>query len=83
MTKQKWRPNYGYCVFPKLRAALRKTDMDRSAVAEYLGISSSNVYLWLTGGNARILLVLTRLLDLTGLTFDEAFGEIDEGDKGE
>ena len=77
------RENYGYCIFPALRRALRKTGMDRHEVAKYLGISDSNFYWWTTGGNARILLVLSKLLLLTDLTFEEAFGEIDRGEESE
>lgn len=37
--RQPRRENYGYCIFPALRRALRKTGMDRHEVAKYLGIS--------------------------------------------
>ena len=81
--RQPRRENYAYRIFPALRRALRKTGMDRHEVAKYLGISDSNFYWWTTGGNARILLVLSKLLLLTDLTFEEAFGEIDRGEESE
>lgn len=76
------RKNYGYCVFPRLRCALRASGKDYKEIAKCLGISTSNFYFWMIGGNARTLLVISKLLQVTGLSFDEAFGEIDAGEGG-
>lgn len=73
------RENYSYCVFPRLRHALRKSGLSSAQLAQAAGISRSNLYRWLTGGNAHTLLTVFRLLALAGLSYEEAFTPVDEG----
>lgn len=62
-----------YCAYPALRSALNGTTHTRETLARSVGISASNVWWWLTGGNERTLRTIDAILAETGLTYEEAF----------
>lgn len=64
---------FGWCVYPMLREALNRTKHTRKTLADAVGISPSNIWFWLSGGNERTIRKIQKILDAAGLTFEEAF----------
>lgn len=65
---------FRWCVYPALRESLEKTDYTRDRLAQDIGISASNVWFWLSGGNRRVIGTINKILSVTGLTYEQAFG---------
>lgn len=62
--------------YPQLKEALQSSGMTPPELSEKLGVSPLCVWRWTTGKNEFSIRVIKALLQVTGLTFEEAFGEV-------
>jgi len=63
-------------VYPQLKEALQSSGMTPPELSRKLGVSPLCVWRWTTGKNEFSIRVIKALLQVTGLTFEEAFGEV-------
>ena len=66
---------YKTCAYPRLKAALQVSGLSIPALCERMDRSPTCLWWWLTGRNEYALDTIRALLDASGLTFEEAFGE--------
>lgn len=63
-------------VYPQLKAALQDSGITPPELSEKIGGSPLCLWRWTTGKNEFSIRVIKALLQVTGLTFEEAFGEV-------
>ena len=63
-------------VYPQFKAALQDSGMTPPELSKKLGVSPLCVWRWTTGKNEFSIGVIKAILAVTGLTFEEAFGEV-------
>lgn len=63
-------------VYPQLREALQESGITPPELSEKIGVSPLCVWRWTTGKNEFSIGVIKAILAVTGLTFEEAFGEV-------
>jgi DNA-binding XRE family transcriptional regulator len=67
---------FEFCAYPVLKEALEKTNYNQAELAQSIGASQFTVSAWARGDRDTTVRLLLALEDLTGLTFEEAFGEV-------
>ena len=70
---------FSYCVYPRLKSALRKKRYTHKSLADAVGLSQSGVRSLLIGRNARSIAIIKAFLGASGLTFEEAFEKARDG----
>ena len=63
-------------VYPQLKEALQESGMTPPELSKKLGVSPLCAWRWTTGKNEFSIRVIKAILAVTGLTFEEAFGEV-------
>lgn len=63
-------------VYPRLREALQASGITPPELSKKLGVSTLCAWRWTTGKNEFSIGVIKAILAVTGLTFEEAFGEV-------
>lgn len=63
------------CVYPNLAAWLRDRNMSRKKFSELIGASANAVNEWLRGKYGPNKYYIDKILEVTGLTYEEAFYE--------
>lgn len=63
-------------VYPRLREALQTSGITPPELSKKIGVSPLCVWRWTTGKNEFSIRVIKAILVVTGLTFEEAFGEV-------
>ena len=63
-------------VYPRLGEALQASGITPPELSKKLGVSPLCVWRWTTGKNEFSIGVIKAILEVTGLTFEEAFGEV-------
>lgn len=61
------------CVFKGLSNYIRENNSSTSKIAEYVGLSNPNTYLKLVGKRGFRIDEVRKVLELTGMTFEECF----------
>lgn len=62
--------------YPQLKDALQASGMTPPELSKKLGVSPLCTWRWITGKNEFSIGVIKAILAVTGLTFEEAFGEV-------
>lgn len=76
LTENMNRVPFKTVVYPQLKAALQGSGITPPELSEKLGVSPRCVWRWTTGKNEFSIGVIKAILAVTGLTFEEAFGEV-------
>lgn len=61
------------CIYPGLRQWIVKKDYSARELAEVTGLSQRRLYSWLSGATNPPILAIKRILEVTGMDFEEAF----------
>ena len=73
VTEDPGRKKYMECIYPGLRRWIEKNDYSAREVAEVTGLSQRRLYSWLSGATNPPVLAIKRILEVTGMNFEEAF----------
>ena len=76
LTKNMKHVPFKTVVYPRLREALQESGITPPELSEKIGVSPLCVWRWTTGKNEFSIGVIKAILAVTGLTFEEAFGEV-------
>ena len=76
LTKNKKHVPFKTVVYPQLKDALQASGMTPPELRKKLGVSPLCAWRWTTGKNEFSIGVIKAILAVTGLTFEEAFGEV-------
>lgn len=69
------------CIFPAIRTWMRSNGYNGKKIAEFCGVTPNAVYAWLRGINSITKANIDKMLQLTGMTYEEAFREEKPCDK--
>ena len=64
------------CIFPGLKAWMQRNDWNVSRLADEADIFPNTLSNNLSGNTEMKMYTIRRILEITGLTFEQAFGEV-------
>lgn len=64
------------CIFPGLKAWMQRNDWNVSRLADEADLFSNTLSNNLSGRTEMKMYTIRRILEITGLTFEQAFGEV-------
>lgn len=73
VTEVPGRKKHMECIYPGLRQWIVKKDYSARELAEVTGLSQRRLYSWLSGATNPPILAIKRILEVTGMDFEEAF----------
>lgn len=69
------------CTFPLIKNWMAQNGYNGKKIAEFCGVTPNAVYAWLKGSNSITKANIDKILQLTGMTYEEAFREENPCDK--
>ena len=77
MTHKTWNGCLPFaCIFPGLKAWMQRNDWNVSRLADEADLFSNTLSNNLSGRTEMKMYTIRRILEITGLTFEQAFGEV-------
>lgn len=80
MNTTEYKRQYGYvtftCIYPGLKAWMERHDWNLTRLAKETYITRSTLAKNLNGLNSMSMYTIRQIMSVTGLTFEQAFGEV-------
>ena len=77
MTHKTWNGCLPFaCIFPGLKACMQRNDWNVSRLADEADLFPNTLSNNLSGRTEMKMYTIRRILEITGLTFEQAFGEV-------
>ena len=77
MTHKTWNGCLPFaCIFPGLKAWMQRNDWNMSRLAHEAKLYPNTICNNLSGNTEMKMYTIRRILEITGLTFEQAFGEV-------
>lgn len=64
------------CIYPGIKLWMRENDMNLRTLAEKIGVNKATLGLNFRGLTEMSMFTIRRILEITGLTFEQAFGKM-------